>query len=36
VFELTVKATASALELFGSRSLSTTIENMILFYRKEW
>jgi hypothetical protein len=36
IFELTVKATASALELFGARSLSTSIENLILFYRKEW
>ena len=36
IFELTVKATASAMELFGSRSLSSSIDSMILFYRKEW
>lgn len=36
IFELTVKATASALELFGSRSLSSSIDSLILFYRKEW
>jgi len=35
-FELTSKATSSALELFGPTKLSTSIDALVQFYRSEW
>jgi len=36
IFELTTKATGSALELIGPTRLSTSIDSLIQFYRSEW